>query len=164
MIFLLPYYLRSFSSNIWMGAATALVTWTFVKANKAKIDELDCRNNRDFINAAYVLPEAVILESRFDLTLRNTGIQTKWAKARFVAQKYNVRNKLLTIHDTATLRPLLIYLTLFATLNKSFRSFSHSFTESYLQSKQNLTRKVYTKVKKAYLDSFVMRSDTLLRH
>lgn len=41
--------------------------------------------------------------------------------------------------------------------------FLHDVTQAYLQSKQNVTRKVYIKVKKADLDSFGMQSGTLLR-
>lgn len=46
------------------------------------------------------------LKRPFILTLKNYGMASKMAKARFVAQVFNDKNKPFMIHDTCTLRQL----------------------------------------------------------
>lgn len=80
-----------------------------------------------------------------------------------MAQGYNGREKPFITDNTATLRASSIRLILSMASNNDSMLFSQDVTQADLQSKQNLTRKVYIKVKKADLESFGMQCGTLLR-
>lgn len=92
---------------------------------REEIDELRRRGIWDLANEDQVLPDAIILGGRIDLTLKKFGSPTEQAKVRFVAQGYTDRDKIFIIHDTTTLRASSFCLILSAVSSIGSRLFSH---------------------------------------
>lgn len=116
----------------------------------AKRDEVQGLSKRQIwtpISEASIPKNANILGGRFILSLKNCDTPDEKAKVRYVAQGFKDHDKPYMVHDVSTLRVSSIRTVLSVAVIKGFRIFSHDVTQAYLQSKTNLTRKVYIRPK-----------------
>lgn len=81
---------------------------------------------------------AIVMGSRFVLCLRNAGRPEMKAKARFVAQENENKDKQIFAQDIAVLRSSFICLILSTAAQHEFRNVSHNVTQAYLQNEQRL--------------------------
>ena len=115
----------------------------FEKAKQAEINGLKDRGTWTVLKRSELQPDSNILGGRFVLTLKNSGLQTERAKARFVAQGHRDLDKEYMVHNLTTLRQSSIRLILSITAVKKFRLFSHDVTQAYLQSEDSFSRDLY---------------------
>lgn len=107
--------------------------------------------------------DGIIVGGRLILTLKNYGTPGEMAKVRYVAQGYNFKEKSYNVHDMATLRAASIRLILSTSAYHRFRLFSHDFTQTYLQSKYELSRNIYIQSKEEDLQLFNVQKEELLQ-
>lgn len=134
----------------------------FVKAKRREVEGLKRKNVWRVVKCADVPKDANIIGGRFAYTLKNYQTPEEMAKARYVAQGYGDKDKGKIVHDTSTIRPSSIRIILSIAAILLLTLFSHDVTQTYLQSKDKLTRRVYIRVKKKDLETFGINEDELL--
>lgn len=80
---------------------------------------------------------------RFVLTLKEFGTHNETPKARYVAQGHMDKEKEFLVHNTTILRQRSIRIIVSFAAVKGYRIFSHDVQQAYLQSDEELTRKIF---------------------
>lgn len=109
-----------------------------------------------------MLKGANVLSGRFVLSIKKIGSTNEKKKARYIAQGYSNKEKPYIVHDTATLRSSSIRFILSVAAIKVFRLFSHDVNQAYIQSKDNLGRRIFILPKQEDLDILCVTDDDVL--
>lgn len=133
----------------------------FVDAKRNEAHGLMSRKIWNIVSHDKILEDSLVLGGRFVLTLKNVGTPEEKAKARYIAQGYCDGDKSYVVHDISTIRASSIRLILSVSAVMGFRLFSHDVTQAYLQSKYELTRKIYVQPKEKDLDIFGLKKGEL---
>lgn len=120
----------------------------FVEAKKTELEGLKPRGLWNIVDEVDVYDGGRIISGRFILSLKNYGTPNEKAKVRFIAQGFLDRDKSYVVHDTSTLRAASIRIILSVAAIERFRIFLHDVTQAYLQSKYELSRKIYIRPKR----------------
>lgn len=134
----------------------------FQRAKKREVDGLIKRNTWSKVQLKDLQKDANIMGGRFVLTLKNYQTPNESAKVRYVAQGYNDRDRPFLVHDATSIRVSSIRILQSAAKVLGFRIFSHDVTQAYLQSRSNLSRKIYIRPKSKDLKTFGLREGELL--
>lgn len=87
--------------------------------------------------------EANILSGRFVHALKHVGTPKEKGKSRYVVQGHRDKAKSFVVHNLSTLRQRSTKIIVSTSAVRGFRIFSHDVNQSYLQSKDKLSRPVY---------------------
>lgn len=134
----------------------------FIQAKRKEAEGLMKRKIWKVVKRRDVPLDANVIGARFVLSIKNYQTPNEAAKARYVAQGYNDKEKQFIVHDVNIMRPTSSRLILSTAAVKQFRLFSHDVTQAYCQSKMRLTRSVYLQPKKGDLEIFGLQNDELL--
>lgn len=130
-----------------------------IDAMDVDVTELKKRNFLDDFSASHVPSDGIVFSGQFDLVLKGHGTPSEKDKVLFVARGHTDQDEPYIVHNTATLRAFSIRVILSAAVYHEFRIFPHDVTEAFFQSKQNLTRKIFIRIKKVELKSNAITGD-----
>ena len=122
----------------------------FIAAKKKEIEGLLKKGTWKVVLQEEVPKDANVLNGRFVLTIKNKDTDDELYKARFVVQGHRDRDKKFLVHDSPNLRQSSIRLLVTVAAIFGFRIWSHDVRQAYLQSAQDLMRKVYLKPSKEF--------------
>lgn len=129
----------------------------FSEARKAEAAGLIARKIWKVISRSEINKDGMVIDRRFVLTLKNVDTPDEKAKEKYIVQGCSDGDKPYVVHDTSTPRASSIRLILFVSAVMRFRLFFHDVTQAYLQSKYELTRKIYVQPKKMELNIFGLK-------
>lgn len=86
---------------------------------------------------------ANVVGGRFVHTLKHVGSPKEQRKSRYVAQGHKDRDKLFLVHNLTTLRERFTKIVMSTSAVRGLRLFAHDLNQSYLYSKEKMTRDVY---------------------
>lgn len=96
------------------------------------------------------------------LAIKEFGTENESPKARYVVQGHRGREKAFLVHSTMTMRERSLRLIISFAAVKTYRIFSHGVKQAYLQSDEELSRKIYVKPKQQDLEFFDINEDDAL--
>lgn len=137
-------------------------TPAFRAARKEEADGLRLRRTWDVVARADLPPGANIIKGRFVNALKHAGTAKEKAKGRFVAQGHKDKDKPFVVHNNPTLRQRSTKIIVSASAVLTFRVFSHDVNQSYLQSKDHLSREIYLQPRLADMDLFGLKEGECL--
>lgn len=81
--------------------------------------------------------------SLFILSVKNVATPDEATKVRYISQRYDDSEKFILVHDLTSLRPTSIRCILSIALINILHLFIHDVSQTYLQSAEQLSRKIY---------------------
>lgn len=106
--------------------------------------------------------DANVIGARFLLALKNHGTPSEVAKARYVAQGYNDKERRFLVHDVLLLRPASVHRFITVAACKGWRLFDHVVIQVYCQVAKELIRKLFLQPKLEDLELFGVHPDELM--
>lgn len=138
-------------------------TPAFRAARKEEADGLRLRGTWKVVNVAELPPDATIIKGRFVNKLKHAGTPGEMPKGRFVAQGHKDKDKPFVVHNTPTLRQRSTKVIVPTSAVLDFRVFSPDVNQSYLQSKDRLSRDIYLQPRPEDMDLFGLKEGQCLR-
>ena len=120
----------------------------FRRAQQLEVKGLEDRKHGLWLISESFPTKENIIGGRFMLTINEFGTHNDTPKARHVAQGHKDREKEFLVPNTTNLRQRSIKVIVLFAAVKGFRIFSHDVKQAYLQSDEDLTRRIYVAPKK----------------
>lgn len=110
-------------------------TAIFSRSKRLEMDGLNIRNVCKFVHKSEVPAYSNVLGGIFVLAVMNIETKNEKAKARYISQGHNDKDKPYMVHDTSTMRASSVRIILSVASVKGLRIFSHDVNRAYVQSK-----------------------------
>ena len=115
----------------------------FRNAKASEVDGLARRGTWIVVKKKDLPRDANPLGGRFVLTIKGFGTEEEKPKARFVVQGHMDKDKEFMVHNTTNLRQRSVRVIVSFAAVMGHRIFSYDVKQAYLQSEEELSRKVY---------------------
>jgi hypothetical protein len=154
---MLYYSFKLFQNALCVGLTECLhpsdprgLSEKFIAAKKFEIKGLIDKGTWRIVKKQDIPKDANNLHGRFVLTIKNIGTESETYKARYVVQGHRDKEKGYLVHNSTTVRQNSVRLILSTAATFGFCIWSQDVRQAYLQSSENLKRKVYLKPSKEF--------------